>query len=75
MPQSMKVICQGAFFDCQSLRKATLNEGLKVLGTDQYPKENGLWNGVFEQSGLRDIELPSTLKIIEYSAFKNCKAL
>ena len=52
-----------------------LNEGLEVLGTDEYPDDGGTWCGVFEQSSLECVELPSTLKRIEYSAFEECKNL
>ena len=31
--------------------------------------------GVFEESGLRDVKLPSTLRRIEYSAFAECENL
>lgn len=51
-----------------------LNEGLEVLGTDEYPK-SGLWSGVFEGSALEHVDLPSTLRRIEYSAFDGCEML
>lgn len=35
-PQSVRIIRQGAFCKCDSLRTATLNEGLETLGTDEY---------------------------------------
>ena len=40
-----------------------------MLGTDEG------WFGVFENSALENIFLPSTLKRIEYNAFKDCKNL
>ena len=52
-----------------------INEGLEVLGTDEYPGNDGNWYGVFGDSALEYIELPSTLKKIEYSAFSGCKNL
>lgn len=52
-----------------------LNEGLEVLGTDEYPDDGRRWYGVFGGSALEYIELPSTLKRIEYSAFEDCKNL
>ena len=52
-----------------------LNEGLEVLGKDEYLNDNKMWNGVFQNSVLEEIKLPSTLKKIEYSAFACCKNL
>ena len=58
-----------------------INEGLEVLGTAEYPSEeedvnkSKKWCGVFEGSALESIELPSTLKRIEYRVFFGCKNL
>ena len=35
-------------------------------------KDGGRWYGAFQESGLESAELPSTLKRIEYGAFKSC---
>lgn len=51
-----------------------LNEGLEVLGTDDYLNGRELC-GVFEGSALERVILPSTLKRIEYDAFWCCKNL
>ena len=45
------------------------NEGLEVLGTDEYPDDGGLWCGIFQESSIESVELPSTLKRMEYSVF------
>lgn len=45
------------------------SEGLEVLGTDEYADDDTLFHGVFEESALENVWLPSTLKRIEYSAF------
>lgn len=74
-PPSVRTVSQGAFFDCKSLTKAVLGEGLEMLGTSKYPEKGDLLHGVFERSGLSTIKLPSTLKSIEYSAFRNCAGL
>ena len=52
-----------------------LREGIEVLGTDEYNDGNGTYEGIFENSALVEVELPSTLKRIEYSAFANCENL
>ena len=52
-----------------------INEGLAVLGTDEYLDGGGQWYGVFGKSALEYVELPSTLKRIEYYAFQNCRKL
>ena len=45
-----------------------------MLGKDEYPDRKELC-GVFENSAIEGVKLPTTLKRIEYSAFKNCKGL
>ena len=74
-PPSVRTIRQSAFCECQNLKKAVLNEGLEALGTDEYPDGEGRWRGVFDGSGLKRVKLPSTLRRIEYSAFRDCKDL
>ena len=75
MPQSVRTIRQGAFCKCESLRTVVLNEGLETLGTDEYPEKDKVWYGTFEESAVENINLPSTLKRIEYRAFRGCKNL
>ena len=45
------------------------------MGTDQYPEDGRMWCGVFEESTLESVRLPTTLKRIEYSTFEDCKNL
>ena len=52
-----------------------LNEGLEVLGTDEYKPDGGMYCGAFEGSGVRKVKLPSTLKRLEYSTFEDCENL
>lgn len=54
---------------------ATFGEGLEVLGTDKCTKEGQSYIGVFSNSAVEDVRLPSTLKRIEYSAFRGCRHL
>ena len=76
-PISLREVAQGAFAECKSLITVELNEGLEALGTDEHPDgdRNQMYYGVFEESSLERVELPSTLRIIEYCAFENCKNL
>ena len=46
-----------------------MNEGLEVLGTDEYTEDGKMYYGVFGKSALEDVKLPLTLKRIEYGAF------
>ena len=39
-PVSLRTIAQGAFNKCKSLKTAKFNEGLEVLGTDEYPPKD-----------------------------------
>ena len=50
-------------------------DGLEALGTDEYTSDGKWLYGVFDESAVERVELPSTLKRIEYYAFKKCKDL
>ena len=50
-------------------------DGLEMLGTDEYSDNGKMFYGVFEESSVENVDLPSTLKKIEYSAFENCHNL
>lgn len=52
-----------------------LNEGLQVLGTDEHFENSGMYFGVFQESAVKHVDLPSTLRRIEYNAFEKCKNL
>lgn len=71
-PQQLREIGEGAFYQCRSLIHAKLNEGLEALGTNVPNKQ---CHGVFEESGLQGIRLPTTLKKISSSAFRACASL
>ena len=73
-PRALRTIRQSAFQDCKSLKRVQLNEGLEVLGTDDHPDGKD-WCGVFQGSAVEHVELPATLKKIEYSAFEDCRSL
>ena len=75
LPSSLRVLAQAAFAECKNLKTAVLNEGLETLGTDDYDEDGDMTFGVFDQSALENVRLPSTLKRIEYSAFDECKQL
>ena len=50
-------------------------DGLEALGTDEYTSDGKWLYGVFEESAVEHVKLPSTLRRIEYDAFKKCKSL
>ena len=72
-PPSLRLLAQGALCMCPALKRVVLNEELEALGTDEYPADGGSYYGVFEESGVVSVGLPSTLKVIGYGAFKACK--
>ena len=72
VPKSVKKIHQSAFCKCQQLKEAVLNEGLETLGADEQNFDGKQWCGVFQESALESVKLPSTLRRIEYSAFQGC---
>ena len=75
LPSSTKTICDGAFAWCANLHSVNLNEGLEVLGTKELVRNGKWYSGVFQNSGLRDVVFPFTLKRIEYCAFMGCENL
>ena len=74
-PSMLRTVRQGAFYKIKSLLKAVMNEGLEVLGTDEFKPDGDWYSGVFQKSGLRDVVFPSTLKRIEDCAFDDCEDL
>ena len=75
LPSSTRRIGAEAFTECANLHSVQLNEGLETLGTDELTPEGEHYLGVFEESGLRDVRFPSTLKRIECRAFAECENL
>ena len=73
--EGVRTIRQGAFHGVKSLRAALLNEGLETLGTDEYLPDGKRYPGVFQESGLKRVKFPSTLKRIEYTTFMDCERL
>lgn len=74
-PASLRTICQGAFVYCRSLVTAKFSDGIETLSTNEYPGRDKRYDGIFSGSALEHVELPATLRRIEYSTFKNCRNL
>lgn len=74
-PKSLKVISQGVFAECEQLREAKFGDGLEVLGSDEEADEEEEMRGVFQNSALENVVLPSTLKRIESWTFCGCENL
>lgn len=68
-------MAQGAFAKCQHLKSVRFGDGLVELGTDERPDDGEMYFGVFQESAVERVELPYTLRRIEYCAFKSCKSL
>ena len=68
----VRIIRQGSFYDIKSLKAVMLNEGLGALGTEEDSLDQFTYCGVFQQSGLKRVKLPSTLKVIKNEAFMGC---
>ena len=69
LPVALRAVAQEAFAKCRSLKTVKFSEGLEVLGMDEYPDSNSIYSGVFQESSLERVKLPTTLKRMEYSAF------
>ena len=75
LPASLRTVSQCAFIKCRNLRTVKFREGLEVLGTDKRRGDGGLFGGVFQDTSVERVELPSTLRRIEYQAFAHCRNL
>lgn len=69
-PSSLERIDQGAFCGCRNLRRVELNEGLRYLGSTW-----GCGVGVFENTALKEIKVPSTVTTLGRQTFEGCKSL
>ena len=65
IPWSTVMIEDGAFSNCKELKGVTIQEGLKVMGSEVF----------LSCDELVEINLPSSLEIISDSIFKGCKRL
>lgn len=74
-PRMIRIVKNELFYATETLRSVILNEGLEVLGVDEYQADGDLCKGVFEASGLERVRFPSTLRRIEYGVFKMCARL
>ena len=70
-PNSVREIRYGAFEKNGQLRAVVLNEGLEVLGWS----EDDQRCGVFSETGIRQVTLPSTLRVLGARAFSRCGEL
>lgn len=73
-PAMLREIGQDAFLNCKQLVSVELNEGLEVLGTATCPDGNQYY-GIFANSSVSSVVLPSTLKQLGYGTFESCKML
>ncbi len=64
LPKSLKSIADGAFMDCSGMTKVTISEGTKTIG------ENA-----FSENSLVEVNIPSTVEVIQESAFETCTNL
>ena len=74
-PNMVRTVRQGSFYGVKFLVSVLLNEGLEVLGTDEPSLDQFTFCGVFQESGLKRVKFPSTLRVIGNEAFMGCKNL
>ena len=65
IPNEVETIENGAFYQCENLKKITLPEGIKFIPS----------RGFFGCTNLTDINIPDSVKSIENSAFSECSSL
>ena len=74
-PTMVRIVRLGSFHKVQSLRTVVLNEGLEILGTNEYASYSPMYCGVFQESGLENVRFSSTLRRIECATFLKCEKL
>lgn len=72
LPNSITKLYDGAFRRCSNLTTIILPNTLTAIG-DQGSGYYGY--GVFEESGITSINIPSSVTFIKYGAFRNCTNL
>ena len=73
IPSTLKVINVGAFERCYNLRKIEFPEGMESLGNDDVYSDD--WSWLFQDSGLEEAVLPSTLKEMKSEIFEGAESL
>lgn len=71
-PPSLRKICDRAFYFCKKLRRVVLNEGLEIVGVNDYAY---CMTSPFENSGIKEIVLHSTLVKLNKGSFRYCYSL
>lgn len=78
-PSNLRSIESGAFTFCENLKTVSLNDSIRVLGSEGGAfDDHGFYDhddGVFEVSGLEEIAIPGTLEKIGYGVFRDCDNL
>ena len=75
LPASLRMISQFAFAKCSNLKTVKFSEGLEVLGVGEDTDKDLLCEDAFDGSAIESVQLPSTLRRIEYNAFDSCENL
>ena len=75
LPASLRMISQFAFAKCSNLKTVKFSEGLEVLGVGEDTDNDLLCEDAFDGSAIESVQLPSTLRRIEYNAFNDCENL
>lgn len=81
IPDSVVTLGEGIFWQCANLKNVTLSDNIKTLPTCTFYQCTGLENiklpskveaimdGAFRQSGLKSIEIPASVKMIDKCVF------
>lgn len=72
IPEGVESIGQAAFANCTDLRTVSLPRGLKVLGSLE---SNSYWPGVFQETAISRIEIPSSVRLLPRHCFYGCGSL
>lgn len=87
LPPTLKTIGNKAFIDCKNLEKLTISDGTESIGRYSFSAceslkvvflPNGLTSigdGAFSETGIKEITIPGSIKVVPSSAFEMCEKL
>lgn len=75
LPKNARSIFSGAFYGQTGLRAVVLNEGLECIGGELVRSRHVHDLGAFQETGLRRVKIPASVRFVQSQAFSCCPRL